>query len=72
MINEEVLGRLPRRLVIVTDDEGCRHLVPTCAIQLVSDADLFRDSVILVIAGRAIRIPRTLDHVLGVLTGREQ
>lgn len=56
--------------LLLVDEEGCRHLIRVEAVQLASDVDLCRDSLVLVVAGRGIRVPRPLDHVLGLLTGR--
>lgn len=66
---DEMPGRLGPYLVVV-DESGCRHLIRITAIQVLSDRDPCADSTSIIIAGRALTIPRPLDQVVLMLKER--
>ena len=49
--------------LLLVDDAGRRNLVRLGAIQMLADCDEVRDTTILVVAGRAITVPRPLDDI---------
>jgi len=53
--------------VLLVDDAGRRNLVRLGAIQMLADCDEVRDTTILVVAGRAITVPRPLDEILAAI-----
>lgn len=56
-------ARNPGFLMLV-DDAGRRNLVRIGSIQLLADCDELHDTTILVVAGRAITVPRSLDDLM--------
>lgn len=63
------LSEAPRSVVrppylLVTDQDGLRHVIRVSAIQLASDGDLCRDSTCLVVAGRTLSLPVSLDRII--------
>ena len=53
-----------RGFLLLVDDAGRRNLVRLGAIQMMADCDELHDTTVLVVAGRAITVPRPLDEIL--------
>lgn len=53
--------------LLLFDDAGRRNLVRLGAIQMIADCDEVRDTTVLVVAGRAITVPRPLDDILAAI-----
>ena len=53
--------------LLLVDDAGRRNLVRLGAIQMLADCDEVRDTTVLVVAGRAIIVPRPLDDILAAI-----
>ena len=53
--------------LLLVDDAGRRNLVRLGAIQMLADCDEVRDTTVLVVAGRAITVPRPLDDILAAI-----
>ena len=50
--------------LLLVGDAGRRNLVRLGAIQMLADCDELHDTTVLVVAGRAITVPRPLDEIL--------
>lgn len=59
---------IPPPYLMVTDQDGLRHVIRISAIQLASDGDLCRDSTCLVVAGRTLSLPVSLDWMIESLS----
>ena len=53
--------------LLLVDDAGRRNLVRLGAIQMLADCDELHDTTVLVVAGRAITVPRPLDEILAAI-----
>lgn len=54
----------PAQFLEILGEDGCRHVVRVGSIQLLSDVDIMRDTTALVVAGRQIVVPTSLDEIL--------
>lgn len=55
---------LPAQFLEVVGEDGCRHIVRVGSIQLFSDVDIMRDTTAIMVAGRQIVAPTSLDEIL--------
>lgn len=51
----------------LTDCDGRRHLIRIASIQMLSDGDVSRDDAILVVSGRIVQVPASLNKILALL-----
>lgn len=56
----------------VQDEEGCRHLLRVSAVQALSDTDPLRNETFITAAGRTIRVPQSLDAIVGLIAPGER
>lgn len=56
----------------VQDEEGCRHLLRVTAVQALSDTDPLRNETFITAAGRTIRVPQSLDAIVGLIAPGER
>lgn len=56
----------------VRDEEGCRHLLRVTAVQALSDTDPLRNETFITAAGRTIRVPQSLDAIVGLIAPGER
>ncbi|MPR06180.1 hypothetical protein [Microvirga tunisiensis] len=68
---EEVVRRVGRGWIQVTDGEGCRHLFPASSRVEVSDSDCLRNECIVSIGAKRILVSEPYERVVEALLEAE-
>jgi hypothetical protein len=62
--SRSVIGKRVGPYLVLRDAEGLRHLARINSVALASETDPMGDDLILIIAGRPVRVLATLDEVM--------